>query len=198
MVIAMRRGATVVAQANQVAGGLGARRGMTLAEARALVPQIEAQWHDAAADRQALELLAGWASCLSPIVHIEDANTLLLDVTGCERLFKGESNLMRRAVEGLREQGFTARAALADTPGAAWGLAHAHWDDVLVVEPGRSAAAIAPLPVGSLRVDPQTVSALAAVGVKTIEALLHLPRSSVAARFGDELLRRLDQALGAT
>ena len=196
-VVEVQNGATMVVQANRAAGGLGVRRGMTLAESRALVPNLRTVDHDPDADRRALEKLADWASCLSPIVHIEDETTLLLDVTGCERLFQGEPSLVRRAVEGLREQGFTARAALADTAGAAWALAHAHYEQTIIVEPGRVSAAIAPLPVWSLRVDARVVAVLRGVGVETVEALLHLPRASVAARFGDGLLRRLDEALGA-
>ncbi len=197
VVVEVRNGATVVVQANREAGGLGVRRGMTLAESRALAPNLRTASHDPGADRRALEKLADWASCLSPIVHIEDETTLLLDVTGCERLFQGEPNLVRRAVSGLREQGVTARAALADTAGAAWALAHAHHEEKIIVKPGRVAAAIAPLPVWSLRVDASVAAALRGVGVETVEALLHLPRASVAARFGDGLLRRLDEALGA-
>ncbi|MBN1510561.1 MAG: DNA polymerase Y family protein, partial [Phycisphaerae bacterium] len=196
-VVEVQNGATVLVQANRAAGGLGVRRGMTLAESRALVPNLRTVDHDPDADRRTLEKLADWASCLSPIVHIEDETALLLDVTGCERLFQGEPNLVQRAVEGLREQGFTTRAALADTAGAAWALAHAHYEQTIIAGPGRGSAAIAPLPVWSLRVDARVVAMLRGVGVETVEALLHLPRASVAARFGDGLLRRLDEALGA-
>jgi len=196
VVVEEQRGATVVVHANRQAVGLGVRRGMTLAEAGALGPKLAVRRHDAAADRGTLESLAEWASCLSPIVHIEDAHSLFVDVTGCQRLFRGEMNLIRRAVDGLREQGFSAWAALADTPGAAWALAHAHHEGIRVTEPGGTAAALVSLPVWSLRVAHRAVADLAAVGVETVEALLHLPRASLAARFGDGLLLRLDQALG--
>jgi protein ImuB len=46
-----------------------------------------------------------------------------------------------------------------------------------------------------LRLAPETVEALAELGLKRIADLIDLPRAPLAARFG-ELLRRLDQALG--
>lgn len=172
---------------------------MTLAEARALTGSGESlivRSQDTDADRAALESLAVWADRFSPCVHLEGDDTLLLDMSGCERLFPDEENLLRRIKEGLDVMGYTVRAALADTPGAAWAMVHAHPLDSIVAPPGRTVAALAPLPVGALRIDERTVDALRRLGVETIEALLHLPRSSLAARFDDELLLRLDQALG--
>jgi len=161
-----------------------------------MVPHLVTCDDDPAADRRELESLAVWADCLSPVVHIEGDDTLIADVTGCERLFKGEANLLARAVAGLKDQGFSSRGAVADTPGAAWAIAHAHPEPAVVAEPGQTAAELAPLPVWSLRIGPETTAALASVGVETIAALLYLPRSSLTSRFGEELLDRIDQALG--
>ena len=48
----------------------------------------------------------------------------------------------------------------------------------------------------ALRIDQDTVNALNEIGLTRIGHLLNLPRRSLPARFGDQLLRRLDQALG--
>jgi protein ImuB len=185
-----------IVHVNQAAGDSRIRPGRTLAEAKAVIPDLVTHDDDPEADRRRLESLAVWADCLSPIVHLEGEDTLLADVTGCERLFNGELNLLRRAIEGLRGQGFSVRGAIADTPGAAWAVAHAHPEPAVVVPPGQSAAYLAPLPVWSLKIDDKTTAALASVGVKTIESLLYLPRSSLAFRFGDAVLDRIDQVLG--
>ncbi|MHC5108463.1 MAG: Y-family DNA polymerase [Planctomycetota bacterium] len=140
--------------------------------------------------------LAIWANRFSPIVHVEDEQTLFLDVTGCARLFGGEDQLAAVARTGLSDMGCFARAAIADTPGAVWALAHAGEEDAIVVPAGRSAVSMAPLPVWSLRIDARAAEDLVAVGVHTIGALLHLPRASLATRFGESLLTRIDQALG--
>jgi protein ImuB len=52
------------------------------------------------------------------------------------------------------------------------------------------------LPVVALRLSPETVTLLAQVGLKHIADLLDRPRAALAARFGTELILRLDQALG--
>lgn len=180
---------------NAVASHKGVRAGMPLTEARAVLPALTAIPHNPAADRQTLESLAAWANCLSPAVQPAPPDSLLLDVTGCERLFRGESNLLRLGIDGLSAQGFTTRGAIADTIGAAWAMAHGG-DSPAVVPPGRTAAAIAPLPPWTLRISRRHALTLEAVGVRKIEALLQIPRASIAARLGDEVLRRMDQALG--
>lgn len=185
-----------IVQVNRAASARGVRPGRTLADAKALSPELETFPDEPAADRRRLETLALWADRFSPVVHMEDATSLLLDVTGGERLFSGERNLLRRVVEGLKQQGFSARCAVADTPGAAWALAHAHPEPIALAEAGATAAALAALPVWSLRIAPGTVSTLVAVGVETVAALLYLPRASLTPRFGEALLERLDQALG--
>jgi protein ImuB len=47
-----------------------------------------------------------------------------------------------------------------------------------------------------LRIDAETVAALAQVGLKYITDVIDRPRAPLAARYGAELLQRLDQALG--
>ena len=195
-VIATHGQAMRVVRANRAAYDRGIRPGQPLAEAKALAPGLATYDDDPAADRRQLESLAVWAQGLSPVVHLEDENTLIVDVTGCARLFDGESNLLRQAIEGLKAQGFAIRGAIADTVGAAWAFSHAHPDPALIVPLGQTSAELAPLPVWSLRIAPQTTAALASVGVETIASLLYLPRSSLAVRFDESLLERIDQALG--
>ena len=169
---------------------------MTPAEAKALLPALRLEANDPEANRRALETLAAWAQAFSPIVQIEGSDTLLLDVSGCERLFKGEHNLLDQALDGLQGRGFSGPGAVADTPGAAWAIAHAHDEWAVVTAAGRDVEELLRLPVGALRIEERTVAALHAVGVETIETLMYLPRASLSARFGDTLLHRLDQTLG--
>lgn len=196
VIVSPSSGGLRVVRADLAARRRGVRIGCTLAEACAIAPGVAFESLDEAGDRAAIEALARWAVCLSPIVHIEDADSLFVDVTGCQRLFGQDQRLIERAAKGVAGQGFTVWASIADTAGAAWALAHAGESDRIVSPPGAAAASIARLPVASLRVEASTVQALRRVGVTTVEALLHLPRSSLAARFGDAVLRRLDQALG--
>ncbi len=201
-----------IVHVNRAAEAMRLRRGQTLAEARAIAPGVLTREDDPLVDRRELESLAVWAQCLSPTVHIEGGDTLIVDVTGCKRLWsraatkrrsdeateteRGESNLLRYALEGIRGRSFTVRGAIADTAGAAWALAHAGEDEACISEQGANAVDLLPLPVWSLRIDEKTVESLRLVGVETVGALLHLPRSSLASRFGEQVLERIDQALG--
>jgi protein ImuB len=94
----------------------------------------------------------------------------------------------------LMRQGLQARTGLADTPGCAWAVAR--YGERRLVPPGAQRAAMRPLPLAALRIDPETVTALAQAGLKSIADIIDRPRAPLAARFGQGLLRRLDQALG--
>lgn len=56
--------------------------------------------------------------------------------------------------------------------------------------------AIAKLPLPALRLNRDAVSALAKLGLRRVEDLFGVPRASLTRRFGREVVRRLDQALG--
>ncbi len=62
--------------------------------------------------------------------------------------------------------------------------------------PGQTRTALAPLPVLALRIDGDLAAMLNRLGLRRIEELAGQPRAALARRFGRELVRRLDQALG--
>ena len=166
---------------------------MGLADARAMIPSLAVADDDPPADAALLDGIADWAERYTPLVA-RDGDGLLLDITGCAHLFGGEEALLADCLARLLAQGFLARAAIADTPGAASALARFAGNDA--TPQGATATALASLPVAALRLDPETAAALARVGLKRIGQIADAPRAPLAARFGPLLLRRLDQALG--
>jgi protein ImuB len=56
--------------------------------------------------------------------------------------------------------------------------------------------ALLPLPLAALRIPPDVVTDLAQVGLKRIADVIDRPRAPLAARFGVDFVRRLDQAIG--
>jgi len=176
----------------------GVVSGMDLAHARALIadgdPIIEP--HRPARDALALESLARWATRWSPIAAADQPDGLLLDITGCGHLFGGDRGLAASLRGRLRVSGITARVAVASTVGAAWGLARFGRATGVCVRAGYERRALAPLPIAALRLPDTVVEGLREVGVRTIDQVLALSRSSLPARYGDEVSRRLDQALG--
>ena len=105
------------------ASALGLRLAMSLADARAIQPKLEAVEAEPEEDARALDNIAAWCERFTPIVVLDPPEGLFLDITGCPHLFGGEEALRKLIVTRLNAQGFTARAAVADTPGAAWAFA---------------------------------------------------------------------------
>jgi protein ImuB len=172
----------------------GLRRGLGLAEARAMHPDLVAAPEDAAADARLLDLIADWCQRYTPLVTADPPDGILLDIGGCAHLFNGESALAADLARRLAKLGFASRIAMADTIGAAW--AAARYGRHLSCASGQQRALLAPLPLVALRLPAETVSTLARVGLKRIADIVDLPRAPLAARFGPELLRQLDRALG--
>ena len=176
------------------AAGEGLHPGMTLADARAAVPGLAVAEADRAADAETLGRLADWCSRWTPWAATDGADGIALDVGGCAHLFGGEAALLDEMRCRLQRLGFSVRPALADTPAAAWAWARCGSGGVLA--PGTHVAALAPLPVAALRLPAALVCELERLGLATVAALAAIPRPPLASRFGDALLRRLDQALG--
>lgn len=183
---------------NRQAALAGVRPGMPVAEARGTLPRLRLFESDPQRDLAALERCAGWAERFSPRVGLEEGPTpqcLLFDVTGCAPCFRGEERLARLAAEGFRRRGWIARIALADTLGAAWGLAH-HRRGPTIAPAGATREAVEDLPLAALRLPADTLGTLAELGVERIGELLAWPRPQTAVRLGPDVLRRLDQMLG--
>ncbi len=68
---------------------------------------------------------------------------------------------------------------------------------VRIAPPGTLRAHLAPLPVAALRLAPDEVAALGALGLRRVGDLAGMPRAQLARRVGPNVARRLDQALGA-
>ncbi|MGB8815500.1 MAG: DUF6504 family protein [Paracoccaceae bacterium] len=66
----------------------------------------------------------------------------------------------------------------------------------VIAAPGQMRQALAGLPMAALRLPPEAVTALARLGLRRVEDIMGLPRGALARRFGQAVLRRLDQALG--
>jgi protein ImuB len=173
---------------------LGLQIGQPLADARAMIPTLGVTDDDPAADAGLLAAIADWAERYTPLVALDGANGLMLDITGCAHLFGGEEALIADLTRRIAEQGFPPQAAIADTPGAA--SAAARFTRLAVVPHGGAREMLTPLPLAALRLDGEIVSAMDRVGLKKIGQILDAPRAPLAARFGMDLIRKLDQALG--
>ena len=125
-----------VAAANGAARALGLRPGMPLAHAQAIVPRLEVAEADPAGDAAALGALAAWAIRYAPFTAPDPPDGVWIDVTGCAHLHGGEAAMLADILRRLGQGGIAARAAVADTPGAAWALARYGGAPTAIVPPG--------------------------------------------------------------
>jgi protein ImuB len=163
----------------------GLTPGLSLADARALVPELATIDHDPAADLALLEWLADGCERYTPMAATDPPHGLILDITGCAHRFpNGETGLASDLARRLDRLDLTARLARASTPDAALALAEFGESDVEA------------LPVTALRVEADTHLALRRAGLKTIGDLANRPRAPLAARFGEMLPELLARLLG--
>ncbi|TPL35749.1 DNA polymerase Y family protein [Mesorhizobium sp. B2-4-8] len=186
----------VVLAADAAAQAAGLRAGMPVSKAQVLVPDLLIQDADPAADADGLERLAIWLLRLAPIVAPDSPDGIIIDSTGADHLHGGENAMLAGLLGRLTMSGVVARAAIADTWGAAHALARYAARPTIIVSPGHSRDAVAPLPLTALRLTPATVASLHTLGFERIGDLLAQPRAPLTLRFGPEIGRRLDQALG--
>ena len=185
----------MLASVDAAAEALGLQRGMTVTHAQTLVPELCVLDATPDDDDAALLRLALWCVRFSPIVTPDPPDGVFIDVAGSSHLFQGEAALIADLCERLQNEGISAKAALADTPGAAWALARYGKADI--VSPGRASEAIASLPVVALRLPGEVIRSLHEVGIERVAHLASKPRASLRLRFGGDVLLRLDQALGS-
>jgi len=184
-----------VLSCNESAAKAGIKPGMAVSAAHALTPKLQIRTRDCAKEAKALAGIAAWATQFTPTVSLASSNEILIEISGCQRLFGGLRPLSGRIRIGLAELGYLATVVLAPTPTAALLLAR-RGIDTSVGDRHEMRRALAPLPLKLLDQPPQTIALLAAMGVHTIKDWLSLPRDGLARRFGQGMLDEIDRALG--
>src|SRR6185369_10092039 len=128
---------------------LGLSPGLTLAQARAMHPALEAVAEEPDADAALLDRIADWCLRYTPLVACDAPDGLLLDISGCAHLYGGERELVADLSGRLENAGFGYSLAVAGTIGAAW--AAAHYDKPASHACGEERAILESLPLSALR-----------------------------------------------
>jgi len=190
-------GRRLLAVVNPAAAAAGLAPGMPLADALSFFPGLTTAAAEPAEDAAALRRLAEWCNRYSPWTAPDGTDGVRIEITGSAHLWGGEAALATDLMARLDRWRIAARIAIADTLGAAWATARftEMGKDPVILPPGDCRAALAPLPVEALRLDPTTAQGLRRVGLKRIGDLYAMPRDALARRFGETVARWLDQAL---
>ena len=185
---------------NAIAQTAGLRAGMAVSKAQAMIPDLAVMEAEPETDAEGLQKLAVWAlQRYSPVVAADLSDGIVIDATGAAHLHGGEEAMLDDVIARLCGMGVTARAAVADTWGAAHGFARygrfARGKPVLIVTAGESASLVRDLPLAALRLTVDMVDQLHRLGFERVGDLVDQPRAPLALRFGPELHRCLDRAL---
>jgi protein ImuB len=207
------KGGAYLKGVNAHAEKLGLSAGMAVADARAMRPSLALEEADPEADAKLLASIADWHRRFTPLAAIDPPDGVMLDVSGAAHLFGGETAMMQEIERRLAAQGFAARAALAPGPALARALARhrlerkpvdhlenaAHSSFLRLVPPQASQQEIeliaAHLPIAALGLPVSAQHALARAGLNQVGDLLTRPRAPIAARFGAQIVTRLDALL---
>lgn len=181
--------------ANRAARRAGARPGMALGDALAVLDTPELVEHDPDTLQAQLTMLAGVLLRFSDHVHPEpEAHRILVEVGRSRRLFGGLEALRTRARDTLNELGFHPRIGLARSPAAARLLARLR-NPAIAEDPEALRRILSPVPLEALPLDGTAREGLRAVGLRRLGDLLRLSRPELARRHGPDLLDLLDRLL---
>ncbi len=190
----------------------GVRRGLRRREAEARCPGLEVLVADPHGEARAFEVVAAAVATLTPRLEVLRPGTLALRTRGPSRYVGGDAALATRAAtlaDAVLGDRARCRVGVADGLFAAVLAAHRG----LVVEPGGSAAFLAPLPVtaldhADLLVAPGSgagegpaalVGLLRRLGLRSLGAVAAVPPATLVGRFGpagaqiSRLCRGLDE-----
>ena len=191
----------------------GIHPGLSLAQARSLLPKLIARSRDAECERTAQEALLEVAESFSPRVEDAGEGIVFLDVTGMERHFvdvgsdvgrtlqsnvsisrTGESGLRspqspehclaRAAIRACDAISLPARVGIAASKLAARVAAELP-KSPNVVAPGEEGSFLAPLPLTRLSPALEAAAMLQRFGLTSIGELARLPESEIASRLGE-------------
>lgn len=129
-----------------------------------------------------LSLLLECAGHFSPLIEEHSPDTVVFDIRGLGRMY-GPAGHIANAIQ--RRVGINANLALAANPDAAIYAARG-FPGVKIIEAGREAATLAPLPLNLLGGSPESARNLDLWGIRTFGEFAALSSSGVAARLGHE------------
>jgi DNA polymerase-4 len=193
------RGRGVVSAASYEARVFGVRSAMPISRAARLCPQGVFVPVDMAKYARVSDEIMAILGDFSPLVEPVSVDEAFVDLTGTESLFGPPSEAVRRIKQRIRDEtGLTASAGLASNKFIAKIASDLRKPDgMVVVEPGREAEFLAPLPIERLwGVGKATARSLAALGIATIGQLQRVPRATLISRLGGHGADLHDLAFG--
>lgn len=191
----LQHGRKVITAINPQAEAQGLTLNMPLADARAIVADLQDFDDKPSRETRLLKAIGEWCIRYTPVVAIDIMGGLFFDISGCTHLWGGEQQYLQEIINRLQSKGYQVRAAIADTLGTAWAISRFGQSPV-VIESGDQSTALLPLPPAALRLEPMVLQRMHKLGFYQIRSFINMPRSVLRRRFGEPALLRIAQALG--
>ena len=183
-----------VAACNARARQLGIRIGMTRLQAEA-GPGIELRRRVSTDEDLAQRFLIDCGYDFAPRVESTCAGTVILDLTGSERLLGTAHQVAQQLAQHAAEADFTANVAIAASPDAA--LYAARGDaGITIIPAGKEAHCLGGLPVEIFELEPDVLDTLESWGIRDFKSLAALPQLSLSQRLGQSGLHLQRLACG--
>lgn len=184
-----------VAFLNRAAMETGIQIGSSMDTAYTLSARVTSVARDEEKEARALRQLADWSYQFSPVISIKTVNSLLLEVGGCLKLFRGLGNLKCSVQQGLDQLGYQCQLADSPTPLGALLLAKAAClPDCADTE--FATAGFSKVPVSCMEANEKIIQALHSMGIQNMGQLLALPMSGLGKRYGKEFMDYLYRLTG--
>lgn len=127
--------------------------------------------------------LVNCGNSFSPRVESTCTGTVILDLSGTEKLFGNSENIARKISATAAEQGFDLRVAIAANPDTAMYAARG-FAGVTIVPLNHEAERLGSLNLGILPTTPETLEILDGWGIQTFKQLAALPEIPLTQRLG--------------
>ncbi|HVX25880.1 MAG TPA: DNA polymerase Y family protein, partial [Parafilimonas sp.] len=189
------RGRMVITEVSKVAKAKGLYAGMIVADAKVVCPEVKVVDDNIDLAEKLLNNLSIWFIKYTPVVAVDLPDGLILDVSGCTHLWVSEEAYLKDIINKLKSLGYYVRIAIADTVGTAWAVCR-YGKEKAIIKSNEQVQALMRLPPEALRIENSISERLHKLGLHTISSFINMQRSALRRRFGEQLLLRLEQALG--
>lgn len=178
---------------DQRAAKAGLYKSMTLADARAQFEKLDIAFASPRQDSALLERLADWCDRYTPLVAFDDPDGLVLDITGCIHLFGDEQKMLEDIHSRLKQHGMAVKLAIADNAASARAFARYSSGGIIGDDEEKK---LHKLHLACLELETAHHAGLKKAGLLHVGEVEALPRAALAARFGKQLVDRLDNLFG--
>lgn len=189
------RGRMCVSAVNPSAARFGVTANMVVADARAAIPQLEVLQDKPLRKEKLLKSMGLWCMRYTPIVSMDTAGYLILDITGCAHLWGGEKAYLQEIHLQLKQRGYEVRIGIASTIGAAWAIAR-YGQHGTIIPDNAQQEILSTMPIACLRLESDLLERLKKLGFRTVASVTQIPPQVLKRRFGEDLAKRVRQAFG--